>query len=196
VSTTEPTKRPRKDAQRNHQLILAAAGELFARDGVETSLDDVAAAAGVGVGTVYRHFPTKDALLDELFEETVAELVAISDEALADPDPWAGFVRFVESVAEAFASNRALEDVLRQANRGQERLAVARDRLAAPVTELVKRAKAAGKLPTNFETGDVAMIHSMLVAVIRDTEDRRPDLWRRYFTLILDGLSSQAQRED
>jgi AcrR family transcriptional regulator len=181
--------------QRNHERILGAAAELFARHGVETSLDEVAAAAGVGVGTVYRHFATKDALLDELFEGTVAELVLISDEALANPDPWAGFVHFVESVAEAFATNRALEDVLRQANRGRERLAAAREQLAAPVTTLVERAKAGGQLPSDFQPADVALIHAMVIAVIRDTEETRPGLWRRYFALILDGLASQARRE-
>src|SRR6187399_809957 len=95
-------RRPRKDVVRNHNRILEVAAEIFARDGIEASLDEIAAAAGLGVGTVYRHFPTKDALLDELFEGTLNELVATSEAALADPDPWVGFVRYMEAVVEAF----------------------------------------------------------------------------------------------
>jgi len=196
-------RRPRKDVVRNHNRILEVAAEIFARDGIEASLDEIAAAAGLGVGTVYRHFPTKDALLDELFEGTLNELVATSEAALADPDPWVGFVRYMEAVVEAFVANRALEDVLREATRGQARLTASRERLSAPVGELVERAKAAGALPPDFKPVDMAIIHAMLMAVMRGTEESGPntwgsyfttDAWRRYLELILDGLSSQARR--
>jgi AcrR family transcriptional regulator len=72
AARTEPAKPLRRDAQRNRERILATAKSLFAERGVETSLDDVAAAAGVGVGTVYRHYPTKDALIDDRLRRGIA----------------------------------------------------------------------------------------------------------------------------
>src|SRR5215468_9740384 len=137
----------RRDAQRNRERILTAARTLFAERGVEASLDELAHVADVGVGTVYRHYPTKDALLDELFETTIEELVSYAEAAAADPDPWQGFTRFLEHLAEAFADNRALEAIVLQADRGEERAAAARERLEAPVVTIIDRAQRAGRLP-------------------------------------------------
>jgi AcrR family transcriptional regulator len=178
----------RRDAQRNRERILAAAKELFADRGIGTSFDDVAAAADVGVGTVYRHYPSKDALLDELFEETIAELADYTEAALSNPDPWAAFSGFLELLAEGLAANRALEAIALHPHRGQERVTNASKRLAAPVREIVDRAKAAGALPPDFQPEDIRMIQTMLAAVIRETQTDAPDRWRRYLAIVLRGL--------
>src|SRR5437764_10603461 len=86
----------RSDAERNRRLILDAAREAFATGGLQVSLDEIARRAGVGVGTVYRRFADKEALIDALFEDSLGELVAQAEEALRDEDPWAGFVRWFE----------------------------------------------------------------------------------------------------
>src|SRR5215212_11501130 len=86
----------RRDAQRNRERILAAARALFAERGVDATLDDVAARAGVGVGTVYRRYPNKDALLDELFEERIGELAALAEASRTAADPWTALVHFLE----------------------------------------------------------------------------------------------------
>src|SRR3954452_22472135 len=78
----------RRDAQRNRERILVAARDVFAERGVEATLDDVAARAGVGVATVYRRYPNKEALLDELLEARIAELGGLADESLSSPDAW------------------------------------------------------------------------------------------------------------
>ncbi len=188
------SERPlRRDAQRNRDRIRAVARELFAADGVETSLEDVAHAADLGVGTVYRHYPTKDALLDELFEEKIDQLATYAEDAADEPDPWAAFTGFLEHLAEAFAENRALEDILLHPERGRQRVALAKERLGVPVLAIVDRAKAAGVLSPAFEPSDVGMIHTMLAAVIRETHARTPELWRRAFALVVDGLSYQAR---
>src|SRR3954466_16413344 len=117
---TPNTERPlRRDAQRNRVRILAAAKEVFAERGIDATLDDVAARAGVGVGTVYRRYANKDALLEELFEERIAELAALAEASLADGAAWQGLVRFLERVEELFAADRALEHVMLHRDRGR-----------------------------------------------------------------------------
>ena len=91
MSTFTPPERPlRKDAERNRQRILEAAGELFAERGLGVTLDDVAHHAGVGVGTVYRRFPDKEVLIDALFEQRIEAIATIASEALEIEDPWDG----------------------------------------------------------------------------------------------------------
>jgi AcrR family transcriptional regulator len=93
---TSPTRPLRRDAERNRQRILAAAGELFAERGLSVTLDDIARHAGVGVGTVYRRFPDKNELIDALFEDRLKALCAAAEAALASDDPWDGLVLFLE----------------------------------------------------------------------------------------------------
>src|SRR3954452_23592273 len=99
----------RRDAQLNRERILAAAREVYAERGLAVTLDDIADRAGVGVGTVYRKYRNKDALLEELFEERVRELAALAEQSAAGPDAWAALVEFLERVTELFASDRSLE---------------------------------------------------------------------------------------
>src|SRR5229473_6040348 len=93
----------RRDAERNRQRILRAAGEVFTERGLQATLDDVAERAGVGVGTVYRRFPDKEALVEALFTERLDTLVHFGEQALAEPDPWAGLATFLEQAASVIA---------------------------------------------------------------------------------------------
>jgi len=186
----ETPKKLRRDAQRNRERIMAAARELFAQRGVDATLDGVAERAGVGVGTVYRRYPNKDALLDELFEERIAELAALAEASLSDDDPWAALVRFLERVEELFAADRALEHLVLHPDASRRHLSRARERLEAPIATLVERAKAGGRLRADFEPADIRMIHRMLAAVVQDTHAISPDLWRRYFVMLVDGLAT------
>jgi AcrR family transcriptional regulator len=186
------TERPlRRDAQRNRERIQAAALELFAERGIEVTLDDVAEHAGVGVGTVYRRYPNKDALLDDLFEARIAELAAHAEDALADPDSWQAFIGFLGNVAEGFAHNRALSTLILQTDRGSERVAMARERIGPAVGALIERAKAEGGLRADFELADTRMILGMLAAVAEETHEPSPDLWRRYLVFVTDGLATK-----
>jgi AcrR family transcriptional regulator len=194
VSTKAQGERPlRRDARRNRERIRKAASELFAERGVGVTLDDVAerAGVGVGVGTVYLRFPNKDALLDELFEEHIAQLVTRAQESLANPDSCKALIDFLEHLLAGFAANRALEHLVLHPDRGQQRLARARARLEEPVRTLVDRAKADGRLRADFEAADIRMIPTMLAAVLDDTQATSQDVWRRYFVIIVDGLASK-----
>src|SRR5215216_5907506 len=118
------TIRPlRADAERNRERILAAAAMVFAEHGLDVSLDDIAAAAGVGVGTVYRRFPDKDALIDALFEDKIDGAVQLASDALEIEDPWEGLVTFMRGMCRMQAEDRGFKDALLSRDRGREHVA-------------------------------------------------------------------------
>lgn len=177
----------RRDAELNRRRILEAAGEVFAERGFGASLDDVARAAGVGVGTVYRRFRDKDALIDELFDDKLAEIGALVDESMAIEDPWEGLVTFMERFLALQARNQGLKQVLFA--RGGDRVAEVRERILPSTGRVIARAQAAGVLRADVVPEDFPMIGGIMVgALMEATRDADPDLWRRYLTLVLDGL--------
>ena len=192
-SATSTGGRPlRRDAERNRQQILLAARAAFAERGVEVTLDEIAQRAGVGVGTVYRRYANKDELIDELYEDIVAEIATVAAAALAQADPWKGLTDFLEQSLAMQASNRALKDLmLGGSQRGQERVSRARERVAPLASELFERAKQSGRLRPDVTESDIATIHMMLGAVIDSTRTTQPDAWRRYLGIVLDGLRTR-----
>jgi AcrR family transcriptional regulator len=190
VSTTE---RPlRKDAERNRQRILIAAGEIFAEQGLGVTLDAVAERAGVGVGTVYRRFPDKEALVDALFEDRIDAIVAVAEEACAMEDAWAALVHFFDAAVSMHGHDRALRDLVFSSTHGRDRVAHARSRLKPVVGRIVARAQADGTLRPDVAVTDVPVIQLMLTAVIEYAGDVAPDVWRRYLAVLLDGLRADA----
>ena len=91
----------RRDAQRNHELLVEAARELFMEQGVDAPLEEVARRAGLGIGTLYRHFATRDALVEAIVERRMGELLAIAEAALSEPEGWEGLVRSPRTNARA-----------------------------------------------------------------------------------------------
>jgi AcrR family transcriptional regulator len=191
-ATSTPPRPLRRDAERNRQRILLAARAAFAERGLEVTLDEIAQRAGVGVGTVYRRYANKDELIDELYEDIVAELAAVAETALAQNDPWKGLAGFLEQSLAMQASNRALKDIVPGGSqRGRERVARARERVAPLVSELFERAKQSGRLRPDVTETDMAKIVMMLGAVIDSTRTTEPDAWRRYLGIVLDGLRTR-----
>jgi AcrR family transcriptional regulator len=189
VTGSEAGTRPlRRDAERNRQRILQAAAEVFNERGLEVSLDEIARYAGVGVGTVYRRFRTKEELVEALFMERLDSVAAIADQALAAPDPWAGLVFFIEQMAEIMAGDLGLRQILMFATYGRDLVTVARQRNAPLVERLVARAQEAGLLRTDLRQSDVMFIVFMLTEAAQLAQAASPDIWRRYLTLILDGM--------
>ena len=187
----EPERRLRRDAERNRLRILAAAADAFAEGGLAVTMDEIARRAGVGVGTVYRRFPDKEQLIDALFEQRIGELVALVEEARAQPDAWAGVVRFFERVVALQAADRGLKEVVLSTAHGRERVARARARIAPAVEELVARAKAEGELRPDISSPDLGLVQFMLGALADSTREVDPDQWRRFLTLLLDGLRTR-----
>jgi len=178
----------RRDAERNRQRILKAASEVFNERGLEVSLDEIARHAGVGVGTVYRRFRTKEELVEALFVDRIDSIASIAEEALRATDPWSGLVSFMEQMAEMMAGDLGLRQMLMFATYGQDRVAYARQRNAPLVHRLVERAQAAGQLRTDLRQTDIPFIVFILAEATQLAHSACPGIWRRYLTLILDGL--------
>jgi AcrR family transcriptional regulator len=188
VPECAPVRPLRRDAERNRQRILRAAAEIFTEQGLQATLDDVARRAGVGVATVYRRFPDKEALADALFTERLDALVTLAEDALADPDEWGSLVSFLEQAGALLAADRGLRQLFMFATYGHDRVGQARARMQPLVTKLVSRAQAAGVVRADLRPTDVPLIEFMLAGVAEYARDTRPDVWRRYLALVLDGL--------
>jgi AcrR family transcriptional regulator len=194
--STPATERPlRRDAERNRGRILEAARAVFAERGLCATLDDIAVEAGVGVGTVYRRFPNKDDLIDALFEERMAAVAEIAERALEADDAWEGLVGFVTGAAQLQAEDRGLKELLLGTGRGCDQVSRARERIEPLAREIVARAHAAGALRPGIEAQDLPIIQMMLGTIADCSRDLRPELWRRYLELMLDGMRSGAGHE-
>jgi AcrR family transcriptional regulator len=188
--TPEGQVRPmRADARRNRERIVAAAREAFAARGDATQMDDVAERAGVGVGTVYRHFPTKDALMGELIAERFREFAALTREALERPDPGQALVDLMWRNAEAIAEDIAVQHAMVRTEGVWKAAEPARQELIAVTEELIARAHAEGSIRPDFAAPDVGAIMCGVGSVMSAPA---PGLdWRRLMTIALDGVRAR-----
>ncbi|MFI5658428.1 TetR/AcrR family transcriptional regulator [Streptomyces sp. NPDC051684] len=193
-SGSTPARPLRADAERNRQRIIAAAREVFAERGVEVTLDDIARHAGVGVGTVYRRFADREELIEAVFEDQVERLAAAAEEATRCQDPWTGLEQLLTVAGQYFADNRGLRTILLEGGSDRPRTVGMRERLTPAVTAVLTRAQQAGTLRADIEATDVPLIHIMLMAAAEQGRAVTPDLWKRYLTLILDGLRQDRDR--
>jgi AcrR family transcriptional regulator len=182
----------RADATRNRQRIIRSARALFGSSGLDVSVRQVATGAGVGLGTLYRHFPTREELVDAVLEEAYEEYIGLAKSALDEPDAWAGFTRFVEEALELQAHNRALKDVVETRAHGRERAQAMRRRTRPLVAELVSRAQGQGVLRADFKPQDLPLLFWSADRVIELAGSVAPDLWRRQLGFLLDGLRAEA----
>jgi AcrR family transcriptional regulator len=183
------SERPlRRDAERNRQRILAAAAEVFTERGLDATLDEVARAAGVGIGTVYRRFPDKEALVSELFRDRIDALVTVAEQACELADPWAGVVTFLEFAASAMAGDHGLRQLMMFGAYDRDQVCYARDRMRPVLSRLVERAQASGDLRRDFMAPDLKMIAFMLGSIAEYADPVAPGVWRRYLTMLVDGL--------
>ena len=157
----------RRDAQRNRDAILVAAQTVFSERGLDAGVDEIARRAGVGMGTLYRRFPHKDDLIAAIFEQRLAELAAVAEDALHDPEPWDGLVRFLEAVGELQAANRGFKDILVHTLRREGALTPARRRLRRLNAKLVERAQKAGVLRDDITAEDITVFLLSMCAVDR-----------------------------
>jgi AcrR family transcriptional regulator len=181
--------RRRKDAERNRRRLLAAAREVFRDRGVAATLNDVAHHAGLGVGTAYRHFANKEELIDALFDDMVETVDGYVREAEEQPDAWLGLTRALEKVCEVQAFDRGLREVMLGTGRGPERQRQMRDRVAPVVDTIVSRAQAQGTLRADIVPPDFPVLQLMVGAV--SDHIGQPGLWRRYLTIVIDGLRAR-----
>ncbi|MFI9380936.1 TetR/AcrR family transcriptional regulator [Kutzneria sp. NPDC052558] len=186
----------RRDAERNRQRILAAADALVAEVGLDVTHNDIARAAEVGVGTVYRRFPDREQLLDELFDDRVDQVIALVEGASQIEDPWQGLCAFVAGNLELQAGDRGLRDLMVGSGRATERAKRASRRIGPAVRELVRRAHASGQLRPDVGAEDFPLIQEMVGTVVDHAKHVDPDLWRRALALVLDGYRADTQSRE
>lgn len=186
AATPPPGEALRADARRNRERILEAAAAVFAEHGVDAGLAEVARRAGVGHATLFRRFPTKEALLIELVGQRMAQLhEAAAHEATVEPRGEA-LERFMPQLAAHFA-DRGFRDTSALACIFAPELADARRGFAACVSTLLELGKAAGRIRGDLSEEDVFFL-CRAVSHRFNEEHRDPQLWRRYLGLVLDGM--------
>ena len=181
----------RKDAARNREKLLAAAVELFAERGTEGSLEEVAKRAGVGIGTLYRHFPTRDALVEAAYRNEVAQLRAAADELLAELPPDEALEAFMRRFVDYGTAKRGMRDALQSIAGGSATLfSDTRGQVTEAVAVLLRAGAEAGTLRSDVEPEDVlrAMGAIWLVAEGDDFAEQA----MRILRLVLDGLRYRA----
>jgi AcrR family transcriptional regulator len=177
----------RADAARNRERILTAAAEVFAGRGLDATLDEIAAHAGLGVGTVYRRFANREELVEALFQERLAQVATLASAALEEPDSWVALNLLFEALGAMIATDQGLFEAMICRPENQGRAAV-RERMQPIVGEIFARAQADGHLRADVVPTDFPMLLRMIAAVAEFTREVRPELWRRYLAILLDGL--------
>jgi AcrR family transcriptional regulator len=148
----------RSDALDNRERILDAARAVFATEGLDVPMREIARRAGVGPATLYRRFPTKQALATEAFTEQMYACHAIVEEGLADPDPWHGLCLVIEKLCELHARNRGFTTAFTSAFPHAMDLARRRDQALTSLAELARRAKETGHLRPDFVLDDLILV--------------------------------------
>ncbi|WLW57583.1 TetR/AcrR family transcriptional regulator [Streptomyces sp. YU58] len=182
----------RSDAERNRERIIAAARTVFARDGLNASMASVAREAGVGIATMFRRFPTKEELVDAVFSDRMAAYADVVTTALEDPDPWHGFVGYIESACAMQAADNGFADVLTMTFPTAKVLEQLRNEAYEAMLLLIDRAKATGRLRADFDPSDLVLIHMANAGVVNACGDAAPDAWRRVVALLVQSLQTPA----
>ena len=177
----------RADARRNREKVLAAARAVFSENGRDAQMDDVARRAGVGVGTVYRHFPTKEALIEALMVDSFQAIAAQAEAALEVEDPWEAFTCVLSRGAEIMAADRALSEVFASIPGAMEQAMPTVEGLQESVAQIMARAQAAGVLRDDVVVDDIPMIMCGVGSATKK-EHRCAASWRRHLMILLDGL--------
>lgn len=177
----------RRDAESNRRRILDAAGRIMSERGLAVPMEEIAAAAGVGVGTLYRRFSSRQAIIEALFEDRMAAIVADAEAGLTFDDGWDGLVWYLEHALARQVHDRALGELI-HGDAGRGRVAAMRDRMRPVAEQLVERAQASGRLRPDFTITDLAMLQVMVTAAAVTINEVDPEGWSRYLGMALDGL--------
>jgi AcrR family transcriptional regulator len=182
----------RADAERNHRAIIAAAGGLFAEQGLDGPLDEIARRAGIGNATLYRHFATRADLVAAVFRERMEEHVAMIEEAVAVADPWDGLCAYVTAVTAVQAVDRGIADLITLDISSTPAIAGLRVRARRGVNQLVERCRDAGVVRPDLTAEDVLLVLTANAGLVRAMPLVAPVASARLVHLVLDGLRPEG----
>jgi AcrR family transcriptional regulator len=184
-----PTRPLRADAARNLERVVDAATDLFAERGLEVGVDEIAARAGVGMGTLYRRFPNKDALIKFLVADLVSQTLLLADNALAEPDG-IGLESLLRGVGELQAANPGCLTRLWRDGFSPTEL----EHLRGVLRRLLTRAHEAGAVRPEITVTDVSVLLWSLQQIVTMTVNAAPDAWRRHLDILLAGISPRPRK--
>ncbi len=187
VASTPEVKPLRADARRNREKVLKAARAVFADEGRDAQMDDVARRAGVGVGTVYRHFPTKEALIEALITESFQQIADEAERSLEIEDPWEAFTALLWTRRRGHGRRPRAERGVRGDARRRRARCPRVEGLNESVGKVIARAQASGVLRADVVIDDIPMLMCGIGSATKK-EHPCPDAWRRHLTIVLDGL--------
>lgn len=192
-----PERPLRADAQRNRSAILCAAAQVFADEGTAVTLEHIAAVAGVGVGTIYRRFPSVQDLLAEVLEEKMRRYADRVEEAAAraETQPWEAFRDFVLYILEQQASDLAFSDVILSPDTGTELFRAETGRAFHAAELLVERARSAGALRPDFHHSDLYVLQHANGGLVRGVQRTAPLAWKRFGELMLEAFRAPGTGE-
>jgi AcrR family transcriptional regulator len=177
----------RCDAVRNHDCLLEAASDAFAERGVDASLEDVAKRAGVGIGTLYRHFPTRDALVEGVYRRNVELLCASADELRATLPPDEALAQWMQRFVAYVASKKGLATYLKSVVSADSDLFVStHDKVRATISSLVDDASAAGAIRSGVEGMD--LLRALSGVCLMSDQPGGPEQGAKVASLLMDGL--------
>ncbi|MBK3577348.1 helix-turn-helix transcriptional regulator [Streptomyces sp. MBT65] len=184
-----PTPARRRDARRNRELLIEAARAVFTEQGLHAPIDVIARRAGIGNATLYRHFPTRAALVDAVFHDLLTGTMTAGEEARAVDDAWAGLTGYLETVFAGLAADRGTNDLMTTHLDGVESLQAVHAHNRRTVELLLGRGRDQGTVRADVTPEDVLFALAALGRTVPAlTSAAGPDAWRRPLTLLLDGL--------
>ena len=179
----------RRDARRNWELLVEAAHEVFAEQGLEAPLDVIARRAGVGNATLYRHFPTRAALIDAVFHDLLTDTMTAGEEARTAPDAWAALNGYLQAVFITLAADRGTNDLMTTHVQGIDALEAVHAHNRETMDILLSRGRDQGTIRADVTTEDVLFALAALGRAIPAlTTATTPEAWRRPLSLLLAGL--------
>ncbi|CAL9279580.1 hypothetical protein SUDANB51_07997 [Streptomyces sp. enrichment culture] len=183
----------RSDAERNRGRIIAAARTAFGRDGLHASMASVAREAGVGIATIFRHFPAKEELVAAVFADRMEAYAQATAEALANPDPWDGFTGYIQEVCAMQAADRGFADMMTMSFPGAQPLEALRAQAYQGFLELIDHAKDSGQLREDFTSRDLVLLLMANAGVLSATGDAAPDAWRRLVAWMIQSFQAPVR---
>jgi AcrR family transcriptional regulator len=192
-STEVRPQQLRKDAARNRQQIVETARRAFATDGLDVAMDAIAKDAGVGAATLYRRFPCRGDLVEACMADRMEAYLVAAQTALADPDPWEGFVSYLTAACAMQAADRGVNDLLTRSFPSSRRLEGPRRRAYQAVREIMARAQAQGQLRGDVSVDDIPLLLIANAGIVQATFGVAPDAWRRVLGITIDGLRTDGQ---